>query len=311
MPSAERPQDSGVKIAKRFTLGEKIGEGSFGEVYLGHDLLNRKRVAIKMSDESKSKNLQQEARMYGRLNSDEERTYGVPHLLWAGSQAGYYFLVMDKLGPSLSDLVANSDEGHFSLKTICMLAIQGLYLLEYVHSFDLIHRDMKPNNFLMGEGKFHNHLYLIDFGLAKPYRDQKTGEHIEYLAHKNLTGTARYVSINTHLGIEQSRRDDLESFGYVLIHLATGRLPWQGIRHEDKKERYRLIGEKKQSVSVDKVCQGLPKEFVDYLEYCQDLGFTEEPNYHYLRSLFIQIAKRGRFRIDGIYDWNRGNLGSP
>ena len=292
-----------VTVSNRYRLGRKLGEGSFGEVYEGFDLKQKMPVAVKLAESEKCKNLQQEAKMYSRLNSDEDRTFGVPHLKWAGMQDGYYFLVMDKLSCSLGDLIIKNKNGHFSLKTICLLGLQGLYLLEYIHSFGLIHRDMKPNNFLMGEGRYKDRLYLIDFGLAKEYIDSKTKRHIEYIDNKNLTGTARYVSVNTHLGIEQSRRDDLESFGYMLIHLATGRLPWQGIHAEDKRLRYRLIGESKRKTKMETTCRGLPQEFVSYMNYCQDLEFTERPDYVFLRGLFMKMVKDNGFEIDGVYDW--------
>lgn len=131
------------------------------------------------------------------------------------------------------------------MKTVLMLADQMLSRVEHVHNRNLIHRDIKPDNFLMGIGRFCNKVYIIDFGLAKRYRDGRTFRHINYrlvfrlsvflifLAYsedKSLTGTARYASINAHLGIEQSRRDDLESLGYVFMYFNRGNLPWQGLR---------------------------------------------------------------------------------
>ena len=98
--------------------------------------------------------------------------------------------------------------------------------IKVVHEERIIHRDIKPDNFLIGIGKKQHYVYVIDFGLAKRFRDPKTGEHIPYRDGKNLTGTARYASVNTHLGIEQSRRDDLESLGFVFMYFNKGNLPW-------------------------------------------------------------------------------------
>lgn len=144
--------------------------------------------------------------------------------------------------------------------------------MEYVHSKNYIHRDIKPDNFLIGLGKRSNIVYVVDFGLAKKYRDGKTHQHIPYRENKNLTGTARYASINAHLGIgtaeylsyiiwlEQSRRDDLEAIGYVLIYLVKGYLPWQGIKANNKQEKYHKIMEKKMTTPVEILCKGLPSK---------------------------------------------------
>lgn len=147
---------------------------------------------------------------------------------WFGVEGDYNAMVMDLLGQSLEDLFTQSKR-MFSLKTVLMLADQILQRIEFLHQNHFIHRDIKPDNFLMGLGKTKHIVYIIDFGLSKRYRDPKTGEHIQYKDGKELTGTARYASVNTHLGIEQSRRDDLESIGYILIYLLKGSLPWMGL----------------------------------------------------------------------------------
>jgi serine/threonine protein kinase len=123
--------------------------------------------------------------------------------------------------------------------------------VEFVHSRSFIHRDIKPDNFLMGLGKKANQVHIIDFGLAKKYRDPKTHIHIPYRENKNLTGTARYASINTHLGIEQSRRDDMESLGYVMMYFLRGSLPWQGLKATTKRQKYEKISEKKMSTPIE------------------------------------------------------------
>lgn len=170
-------------------------------------------------------------------------------------------MVIDLLGLSLEDLFAHCKR-KFSLKTVLMLGEQMLSRIEFLHSRHIIHRDIKPDNFLMGKGKKNHQVYVIDFGLAKRFRDSKTGEHIPYKDGKSLTGTARYASIYTHLGVEQSRRDDLEALGYVLMYFNLGSLPWQGLRAKNKKEKYQKIMDKKIGTSLEDLCKDFPGKLI-------------------------------------------------
>ena len=148
----------------------------------------------------------------------------------------------------------------------------------------------------MGLGRRSNVVYIIDFGLAKRYRDPKTHVHIMYRENKHLTGTPRYASINNHLGIEQSRRDDLESLGYVFMYFLRGSLPWQGLRANTKKQKYQKIMEKKMATPIDLLCKGFADEFRIYFEYCRALRFADKPDYSYLRRLFKDLALRNEVR---------------
>jgi len=191
----------------------------------------------------------------------------------------------------------------FSMKTVLMLADQLLRRVEFIHGRNFLHRDIKPDNFLMGLGKRGNQLNVIDFGLAKRYRDPRTNAHIPYRENKNLTGTVRYTSINTHLGIEQSRRDDLESIGYMLVYFNKGNLPWQGLRGATKKQKYDKISEKKISISPEMLCKGLPNEFASYLSYVRGLRFEERPDYIWLRKMFRDLFIKLGYQYDGVFDW--------
>mmetsp|Transcript_7245 Transcript_7245/g.7098 ORF Transcript_7245/g.7098 Transcript_7245/m.7098 type:complete len:211 (+) Transcript_7245:139-771(+) len=210
-------------------------------------------------------------------------------------------MVMDLLGPSLEDLFSLCNR-RFTLKTVLMLADQLICRVEYVHSKSFIHRDIKPDNFLIGLGKRNSIVHIIDFGLAKKYRDFKTQKHIPYVEGKSLTGTARYASINAHVGIEQSRRDDLEAIGYVIMYFLRGSLPWQGISARGKEEKYQKIKESKMSTSIEVLCDGFPREFSIYISYCRNLKFEEAPDYAYLRRLFRDLFLQEGFEYDYIFD---------
>uniref|UniRef100_A0A1B0D223 non-specific serine/threonine protein kinase n=2 Tax=Phlebotomus papatasi TaxID=29031 RepID=A0A1B0D223_PHLPP len=269
-------------IGGKYRLLRKIGSGSFGDIYLGINIVNGEEVAIKMESKSaRHPQLLYEYKLYKVLAGG----VGIPHIRYYGEDRNHVVLVMDLLGPSLEDLF-NFCSRHFTIKTVLMLVDQMIGRLEYLHCKSFIHRDIKPDNFLMGIGRHCNKLFLIDFGLAKKYRDVRSRTHIMYREDKNLTGTARYASINAHLGIEQSRRDDMESLGYVMMYFNRGSLPWQGLKATNKKQKYEKISEKKMSTPIEVLCKGCPAEFSMYLNYCRSLRFDEAPDYMYLRQLF-------------------------
>lgn len=289
-----------LRVGGKYRLGRKIGGGSFGDIYLGTNINTGEEVAIKLeSMKARHPQLAYEYKVYRILSGG----VGVPNVHWFGKEGDYNVMVMDILGPSLEDLF-NFCSRKFTLKTVLMLADQMLARVEYVHAKNFIHRDIKPDNFLIGLGKRKlNQVYIIDFGLAKKYRDPKTHQHIPYVEHKSLTGTARYASINTHLGIEQSRRDDLESSGYVLMYFNRGSLPWQGLKANTKKEKYNKIAEKKMSTPVEILCKHFPTEFITYLNYCRALRFDDKPDYSYLRRLYRDLFFRQGYAADYRFDW--------
>jgi serine/threonine protein kinase len=289
-----------TRVGRKYLLGPKIGSGSFGEIYAGTNVHTGEEVAIKLEPlKSKHPQLLYESKIYRILQGG----YGIPSVKWFGSEGDYNVLVIDLLGPSLEDLF-NYCGKRFSLKTVLMLADQMLHRLEYMHSRSYIHRDVKPDNFLIGTGSRKHICHIIDFGLAKKYQDPRSGRHIPYLEGKNLTGTARYASINTHLGVEQSRRDDMESLGFVLMYFVRGSLPWQGLRATTKKQKYQRILECKQATHPDQLCRGYPSEFRDYFVHCSTLGFEDRPDYRYLKRIFRDLFERQCFEDDGIFDWD-------
>ncbi|KAL9983527.1 hypothetical protein ACROYT_G005713 [Oculina patagonica] len=286
-------------VGGKYKLLRKIGSGSFGDIYQGLNITNGEEVAVKLeSQKARHPQLLYESKLYKILQGG----IGIPKFRWFGQERDYNVLVMDLLGPSLEDLF-NFCSRKFTMKTVLMLADQMIGRIEYFHNKNFIHRDIKPDNFLMGISKNCNKLYIIDFGLAKKFRDSRTKMHITYREDKNLTGTARYASINAHLGIEQSRRDDMESLGYVLMYFIRSSLPWQGLKAATKKQKYERISEKKMSTPVEVLCKGYPAEFAMYLNYCRGLRFDEAPDYMYLRQLYRILFRTLNHQYDYTFDW--------
>eukprot|EP00252_Welwitschia_mirabilis_P020872 TRINITY_DN5212_c0_g1_i1.p1 TRINITY_DN5212_c0_g1~~TRINITY_DN5212_c0_g1_i1.p1 ORF type:complete len:312 (+),score=46.69 TRINITY_DN5212_c0_g1_i1:465-1400(+) len=286
-------------VGKKYRLGRKIGSGSFGQIYLGVNIRTNEEVAIKLENaKTKHPQLLYEYKLCKLLQGGS----GVPTIKWFGNEGDYNIMVLEFLGPSLEDLF-NYCNRKLSLKTVLMLADQMLHRIEYVHSKGYLHRDIKPDNFLMGLGRRANQVYIIDFGLGKKYYDLTALRHIPYRENKNLTGTARYASINAHLGIEQSRRDDLESLGYMLLYFLRGSLPWQGLQGGTKKQKYDKISERKMSTSVESLCRSYPPEFASYFHYCRSLAFDAKPDYDKLKQMFRDLFIREGFKSDFIYDW--------
>ena len=230
------------------------------------------------------------------------KAFGLPELEKYGYNTEYNILIMELLGESLENLF-QAQERKFSMKTCCMLGIQMIDRIEYIHSRRIIHRDIKPDNFVMGIKNRSHIVYVLDFGLSKKYWSKSHNCHIPFCKGKKLTGTARYASINALSGFEQGRRDDLESIGYIIMYFLRGSLPWQGLKVHNKEDRYKKICEKKKNTSAKELCNGFPNELEKFVDYTRNLQFTEVPDYEYLRQLLKDILKSRNEEVDYYFDW--------
>ncbi len=251
-------------IYDTYSLLKMLGYGTFGEIHLAFDTLNKQLRAIKFElATQKNPQLKHEYNILTQLNSAEDKLghhEGIPKVYGFNKIEGKCnYMIMDFLGPSLSDLFQYKNKS-FSLKTVCILAIQMLQRIEFIHEKGFIHRDIKPENFVIGLNEKSNTVHIIDFGLSKRYKDKNSGAHIQYRENRHLVGTARYASINAHLGIEQSRRDDIESIGYVLVYFYLGRLPWQS--KQEKAKSPQKIMDKKMITPPEILCKKMPGKII-------------------------------------------------
>jgi casein kinase 1 len=283
-------------VEGKYRLINKLGEGSFGQIFAGQNKNTGEHVAVKIEKTSGKHLLKNEAKMYS-LFADIK---GVPTMRSYGVEGKYHYLVMDMLGNSL-EYVKNLCGGKLSLKTVLSLTLQMLRRLEAIHELGIIHRDIKPDNFLLGKGEDSHTLYIIDFGLAKPYI--LGGTHVKQEGGRKLTGTARYASLHVHHGMLPSRRDDLISLGYMALYLLHGTLPWQGIIEEKREDKHARICQKKEDICLWEAFPEVPGEFITYMNYCENLEYDAEPDYNYLKTLFLNLYRLHRYPIDNIYDW--------
>ena len=298
---AEEEEDLFIKenpiVFKKYKVKKKLGEGAFGDVYVGQSIQNNEYVAIKVEQRKIIKPiLESEAFLLYSISG-----LGIPEVKSFGKVKNYNILVEPLLGKSLFDIFAENKK-KMPLLDVCLIGKQVIDRIEWVHSKYIVHRDIKPDNFLIGK-KDPNIIYLIDFGLSKKYRSSKTNKHIRFGFTGKLTGTVRFASANALRGGEQSRRDDIESIGYMIVYFLKSKLPWQGITGNKKMERYLKIYKKKKKTTPEELCDGFP-EMIEYVSYAKKLEFEQQPDYNYLRKLFYRMQKRIHNSTDQlIFSW--------
>jgi len=264
-----------VFIPGKFRVLKEIGSGAFGKIYSGYNVQTGEPVAIKLEKTGvEYPQLRYEARIYATLQNHMR----VPRMHYFGIEQQYSVMVMDQLGESMED--RKTRRGDFSLNEVHQVAVQTLDLLKALHSFGFIHRDIKPDNLLNERNTESIQLYLIDFGLSKRILDPITGDHVKPRIKKALTGTPRYASYANHAGKEQSRRDDLESLGYVLLYLFRGYLPWQN------EVNFGTIMSAKHQNSRASLLQDSPQSFIQFFNRIDSLGFYDDPPYEALKKIF-------------------------
>ena len=292
---------------------DKIGSGSFGEVLYGFHKNTYREVAVKiLNSDTSQDNIEREITLTSQLKDSQ----GFPSLYYCGVFEKKNIIVESLLGPSLDKLFKFCGR-NFPLKTVCLIGIELVKRLETMHNKGIIHRDLKPNN--LAWGNFNNSynnifinnnsyncnninnydkldintIYLIDFGLSCIYWDNSTSQrHYKLTNGHNFVGTLRYASLNSHKGIRQSRRDDLESMLYILIYFLKGKLPWQDVKAKNKEERYKVIQQIKTKVSIESLCENIPSEFAELLTYVKSLEFNARPNYYKFYFCFQNIINK-------------------
>ena len=285
-------------VFKKYKVVKKIGQGAFGSVYLGNNFHDGGLVAIKIE----KKNIKKPALESEAFLLKDLKAIGIPEIISYGRVKNYRVLIEPLLGPDLFSIYIKNGLC-FPLEDICRISIQILQRIKFVHSRNIVHRDIKPDNFLIGR-EDPNIIYLVDFGLSKKYRSSITKNHVKFSLTKKLTGTVRFSSPNALRGGEQSRKDDLISIGYMIIYFMKKELPWQRIRAKNDIERFIKVYLNKKELKPEILCESLPEEMTEYIKYVYKLGFEEDPDYKYLINLFKSILKKKKLDYDNLlFSW--------
>ena len=297
--SSKELKDYEIQVLSNYILDatKKIQSDRDTEIYTGIEINTKEKVVFKLKQKkfNDSYYILQEGLIYKELKGIKR----IPKLYIAGEQGNYNVLITELLGESLKMLLKSVGD-KFSLATTLKIGIQVLNIIEEIHKRGVVLRYLKPDNMVIGLNENKDHIYLIDFEIAKKYI--RFGEHIPFKENKHINGNRYYISINTHLGREISRRDDIESLGYNLIYFMKGKLPWSYANDS------RLILLLKMKTSFDELCEGLPEEFEEFINYAKELQFEQEPDYKYLKELLIKAGKKNGIDIDKVkYDWEIKN----
>ena len=299
-------KDSAFQQTSTFEIlkDKKIGSGSFGTIYQCRDVSSGINLAIKIENlviKNSKSTLEYESKILKYLQGG----IGIPKFYSYFSSSHYNLMIFELLGQNLEDVFSSLCQKQFSLQTVIHLGEQMLNRIEFLHSKGFIHCDIKPENFVIGSGAKKNIIYLIDFGISKRYKNLKTKVHIPYQEGQTMKGTARYTSINSHLGVSLSRRDDLESLAYCLIYFYKGSLPWQYVKNNNENEKYQHLMEMKIEFERYSFFKELPDNLKKFLQYTKNLEFEETPDYRYLRKLLKGMSSEDTNSNEYVFDWSK------
>ena len=294
---------------KKYKPFYQKAHGSFSIIYEGINIETNEHVAIKLEPrnaQSENLLLQNEIFYLYKLR----HCPGIVKIITTGRTKKYNILIEPLLGGTLYSLYLDQNK-NFTLKDICLISLQCISRLESVHNKGIIHCDIKPENFCVGL-RDKRIIYLIDFGISKKYRSDRTKKHIQFNITKTMCGTARYASMNALSGLQLSRRDDLESLSYMILYFLTKKLPWQGITAKSLVTRYKKIYEKKSELEKWDKFLSLPIQIQNFIKYCRNLGFSEDPNYKLMKNFFYDLMKQNEFVDDKNFSWidDKSILGS-
>lgn len=291
-----------------FVLEENIGRGAFGTVFSARHIYSRKLFAAKVEErvDGRFSYISKEFHLYQVLHSGG-RMYGIPQVFHYEEQDTFCLMIMEKLGGPV-DRDEDGQEITLPIERVLNIAVSGLRILEKIHGMGIIHSDLKPSNILRSLPGSWGDFQIADFGLAEFYLEGANC-HNQMEMDKNIQGTIRYSSTHTHDHIIRSRRDDLEMFGYVLVKLFKGRLPWDemvdnmnrvsNLEMTLDREWYanavsnvgKQTGDMKKNIKPQELCKEMPEAFTKYMEYVKKMTFKEKPYYNYLTELFTDAAE--------------------
>ena len=294
---------------KKYKPFYQKAHGSFSIIYEGINIETNEHVAIKLEPrnaQSENLLLQNEIFYLYKLR----HCPGIVKIITTGRTKKYNILIEPLLGGTLYSLYLDQNK-NFTLKDICLISLQCISRLESVHNKGIIHCDIKPENFCVGL-RDKRIIYLIDFGISKKYRSDRTKKHIQFNITKTMCGTARYASMNALSGLQLSRRDDLESLSYMILYFLTKKLTWQGITAKSLATRYKKIYEKKSELEKWDKFLSLPIQIQNFIKYCRNLGFSEDPNYKLMKNFFYDLMKANDYVDDKNFSWidDKSILGS-